>query len=221
MKPSILLTLLAFPCLFACSANEPSDAKEDVRTSSSEDGASGPQKGEGLDTAYFASGCFWCVEHIYEEIEGVEEAVSGFAGGSEKDPTYREVAGGGTGHAETVRVHYDPDRVDFKTLVEVYYASQDPTTEGQEPDFGPQYRSIIFYTNAEERHIAERAKDSIASSGGYEDPIVTEIEELRDFYEAKEYHQDYVEKNPDAGYVKQVSVPRFERFKKKMPEVLK
>lgn len=174
-----------------------------------------------LDTAYFASGCFWCVEHIYEEVRGVEEAVSGFAGGSKKDPSYREVAGGGTGHAETVRVHYDPERVDFETLVEVYYASQDPTTEGQDPDFGPQYRSIIFYTNAEEKHIAERAKDSVAASGKYEEPIVTEIQELDRFYPAKEKHQDFVEKNPDQGYVQQVSMPRFQRFKEKMPEVLK
>jgi peptide-methionine (S)-S-oxide reductase len=176
---------------------------------------------EGLDTAYFASGCFWCVEHIYEEVEGVKEAVSGFAGGSKKDPSYREVANGVTDHAETVRVHYDPEMVDFETLVEVYYASQDPTTNGQKPDFGPQYRSIIFYTDPGERHIAERKKDSVANSGSYKDPIVTEIQELGRFYEAKDYHQDYVEKNPDKGYVQQVSMPRFRRFKEKMPNVLK
>ncbi len=176
---------------------------------------------DSLEKAYFASGCFWCVEHIYEEVKGVQEAVSGFAGGEVEDPSYRQVANGGTKHAETVKVIYDPDEVDFKTLVNVYYASQDPTTKGQDPDFGPQYRSIIFYQNEQEKRIAQAAKDSVASSGAYDEPIVTEIQKLDAFYKAKASHQDYVKKHPDRGYVRRVSVPRFERFKEKMPEVLK
>lgn len=212
MRRTLLLCLLA-PVFLSCDAGTSKDRETDK--------ASTVQDMEGLDTAYFASGCFWCVEHIYEEVKGVKEAVSGFAGGSKKDPSYREVANGGTDHAETVRVHYDPEVVDFETLVEVYYASQDPTTEGQDPDFGPQYRSIIFYTDPGERHIAERKRDSVANSGAYEDPVVTEIQELDRFYEADEKHQDYVKKNPDRPYVQQVSDPRFRRFKEKMPNVLK
>ena len=211
MGRSFFLILFTVPLFAACSA-EP-------RTK----GASGPDTGspDSLKEAYFASGCFWCVEHIYENVRGVHEAISGFAGGEVKDPSYRQVAGGGTDHAETVKVLYDPDQVRFETLVKVYYASQDPTTEGQDPDFGPQYRSIIFYQDEEEKRIARTAKDSVASSGAYEDPIVTEIEDLNGFYKASEYHQDYVEKNPEQGYVRQVSLPRYRRFKKEMPGVLK
>lgn len=213
-----LLFLLILGFTNACAA----DGTEEASPSSDEDEKqNGILEEDDLKAAYFASGCFWCVEHIYEEVEGVEEAISGFAGGSKKDPNYREVASGATNHAEAVKVLYDPEVVSFETLVEVYYASQDPTTEGQDPDFGPQYRSIIFYLDEEERAIAERKKDSVARSGEWEDPIVTEIEPLEAFYEAGEKHQDYVEKHPDARYVQTVSNPRSERFKEKMPELLK
>ncbi|MFB6258618.1 MAG: peptide-methionine (S)-S-oxide reductase MsrA [Flavobacteriales bacterium] len=213
MLRSLVLTLLLAPFFYACNANDPGG--------SSGNGAVPRQASADLKKAYFASGCFWCVEHIYEKVKGVEEAVSGYAGGDVKDPSYHQVASGGTGHAETVKVLYDPEKVSFKTLVKIYYASQDPTTKGQEPDFGPQYRSIIFYTNEQEKEIARKAKDSVAASGAYEDPIVTELQKLEAFYPAKEHHQDYVEKNPDQGYVQRVSLPRYRSFKKKMPEVLK
>ncbi len=169
---------------------------------------------QNYDTAYFASGCFWCVEAIYECVKGVEEAVSGYAGGSKKNPSYKAVARGNTNHAETVKVYYDPEKVTYKTLVKVYYGSQDPTTVGQDPDFGEQYRSIIFYSNNQEKQIAQNYKDSLSSTGNYEDPIVTEVKKINAFYEASEYHQDYKEKHPNKRYIQQVSNPRQKRFTK-------
>ena len=175
----------------------------------------------GLSKAYFASGCFWCVEEIFESVKGVKEVVSGYAGGKSQNPTYEEVGSGRTGHAEAVEVYYDPKIVDFKILVKVFYGSQDPTTVGQSPDFGNQYRSIIFYSNEDEKSIAETAKSEITKSGGYKKPIVTEITKFEKFYNAEDYHQDYVRNNPNQSYVVGVSIPRFQRFKMKFPELLK
>ncbi len=176
----------------------------------------------GLEKAYFASGCFWCVEAVYESVYGVEEAISGYAGGNQLNPTYEQVGGGRTDHAEAIEVYYDPEKVDFKTLVSVFYASQDPTTvNGQHPDYGKQYRSIIFYQNDEERQIAIEEKELLNQSGVYDKPIATEIEPLTKFWKAEEYHQDFERRNPNQSYVKAVSVPRLNRFKEKMPQLLK
>lgn len=173
-----------------------------------------------LERAYFASGCFWCVEAIFESVEGVSEAVSGYAGGHTTDPTYRSIGTGQTGHAEAVEVYYDPAIVDYETLVKVFYGSHDPTTvNGQAPDFGSQYRSMILYTTAEEKAIAEEYKAKVAAD--YSKPIATEIVPLEKFYKAEEYHQDYERLNPNEPYVRSVSVPRLERFKEKHPELLK
>ena len=177
---------------------------------------------EDLSRAYFASGCFWCVEAIYESVNGVREAISGYAGGPEQNPTYRQVASGATGHTESVEVYYDPEVVSFETLVEVYYGSHDPTTvNGQHPDYGRQYRSVIFYQNAAEREIAERWKKKVAASGAYDKPIATEISELEKFWPAEDYHQDFEKKNPDQSYVRAVSIPRLRAFQAKYPHLLK
>lgn len=176
---------------------------------------------QGFSKAYFASGCFWCVEAIYESIEGVEEAISGYAGGTKNNPTYEEVGSGRLEHAEVVEVYYNPEKVSFSTLVNVFYGSQDPTTIGQKPDFGRQYRSIIFYSNDEEKQIAEAAKQKVAESGNYNAPIVTEITALDKFWPAEDYHQNYEKLHPDQPYVRSVSIPRLNRFKKKFPDILK
>jgi peptide-methionine (S)-S-oxide reductase len=185
--------------------------------------AQGKEKWEdqpGLKTAYFASGCFWCVEAIYEEVKGVKEAISGYAGGDQPNPTYDEVAAGRTDHAESVKVVYDPEVVDFRTLVEVYFGSQDPTqVNGQGPDHGKQYRSIIFYQDKEEMRIAQEVKREVAKQ--YEKPIAAEITSLKKFYEAEDYHQDYEKKNPNNSYVRNVSIPRLKRFEKKFQGLLK
>jgi peptide-methionine (S)-S-oxide reductase len=177
---------------------------------------------DGLSKAYFASGCFWCVEAIYESVVGVEEAVSGYAGGPEANPTYGQVSAGSTGHSETVEVFYDPEKVDFRTLVKVFYGSQNPTTvNGQHPDYGPQYRSIIFYSSEEEKKIAEEEKAALATSGLYNEPIATEITSFEKFWPAEDYHQDFEKLNPNQSYVRNVSVPRLNKFKKRFPELLK
>ncbi len=175
-----------------------------------------------LSTAYFASGCFWCVEAIYESVKGVEEAVSGYAGGKEQNPTYQQIGAGKTGHSETVKVYYNPSVVSFKTLVKVYYGSQDPTTvNGQHPDYGSQYRSIIFYQNEEEKKIAETYKSELEVSGKYKKPIATEIVPFIKFWKAEEYHQNYEKLNPNNPYVLGVSIPRLKKFQTKYPELLK
>lgn len=164
-----------------------------------------------LKVAYFASGCFWCVEAIYESIPGVEEAISGYAGSPKKNPTYRTIKK--TGHAETVAVYYNPKKVSFKTLVAAYYLSQDPTTLGQKPDFGPNYRSIIFYNTTEEQNIAWDAFKIINKK--YDGKAVTSIEKIDTFYPAEDYHQDFEKRNPNHPYIKGVSIPRLNRFKAK------
>ncbi len=174
-----------------------------------------------LQTAYFASGCFWCVEAIYESVEGVAEAVSGYAGGDEKNPTYAEVSSGRTNHAEAVMVYYDSTRVNFETLVDVFFESHDPSTlNRQGPDSGTQYRSIAFYQNEREKEIIEEKILTLLTEKTYS-RITTEVIPFEEFYEAEEYHQNYEELNPDNPYVRSVSKPRLNRFKEKMPKVLK
>jgi len=175
---------------------------------------------DGLKTAYFASGCFWCVEAIYEHVKGVKEVISGYSGGTTKNPTYRQVGSGTTGHAETVEVIYDPTVVSFETLVKVYYGSQNPTTYGQAPDFGSAYRSVIFYQNDEEKTITEKYKAKVQKE--YESSKVrTEILPFQVFWKAEDYHQDYEKLNPSYPYIVKVSRPRLERFTHKFPELVK
>ncbi len=174
------------------------------------------------ETAYFASGCFWCVEAIFESVKGVAEVISGYAGGTEEDPTYEQVSYGRTGHAEAVEVYYDPEEVSFLELVQVFFGSHDPTTlNRQGPDRGRQYRSIAFYKNAEEQQIIRAYIDALEQNRVYDQPIVTEITPFTKFYPAEDYHQDYEKKHPENPYVQSVSIPRLNRFKKNFPEYLK
>ncbi len=174
-----------------------------------------------LSVAYFASGCFWCAEAIFELVEGVSEAISGYSGGDAKDANYKAVSSGKTGHAETVAVYYDPEIVDYSTLLVVFFDSHDPTTKNQQgPDIGPQYRSAIFYTNEQEKIWAENYIRKLLDEGVFP-KITTTIEEFSRFYPAEKYHQNFKEKNPDNPYVKGVSKPRLEKFQKKQPDLLK
>ena len=175
---------------------------------------------EGLSTAYFASGCFWCVEAIFQSVEGVEEAISGYSGGKIKNPTYRLVSSGATRHAEAVEVYYDPNIVSYETLLKVFFGSHDPTTPDQQgPDRGPQYRSAIFYQTQEEKELIDGYIAEISSD--YSKPITTEVAEFEVFYDAEDYHQEYEARNPNQPYVRSVSIPRLNRFKAKFPELLK
>lgn len=174
----------------------------------------------GKARAYFASGCFWCVEAIYESIKGVDEAISGYSGGHTKNPTYDSSNTGTTGHAEAVEVIYDPKLVDFTTLVKVFFGSQNPTqVNGQGPDNGSQYRSIVFFQNPEEKAIIEKLKAEVAKK--YEKPIAAEVLPFQKFWIAEDYHQDYEKLNPNNPYIQNVSIPRLKRFKQKFPEILK
>ena len=176
---------------------------------------------EGASIAYFASGCFWCVEAIFESVNGVEEAVSGYAGGKTLNPTYEKIGTGKTGHSETVAVYYNPKKVSFKTLVAVFFGSHNPTTvNGQHPDYGTQYRSIAFYKTENEKKIIEDAIIKL-NVEVYKEKIVTEVTLFSKFYKAEDYHQDFERRNPNQGYVKAVSVPRLNKFKKKFPQLLK
>ena len=175
---------------------------------------------EGRMLAAFASGCFWCSEHIFEAVVGVDSAVSGYAGGTVDNPTYELVNTETTGHAETVLVYYDPGVLSFKELANVFFSSHDPTTpDRQGPDVGSSYRSILFYQNDEEKEIAEDAIRKFQAS--FNDPIVTEVKPLTDFYRAEEYHQDYIRHNPNTPYVVRVSIPRYENFRRRYQGKLK
>ncbi len=222
---SILLIIGTALLATACSSPKNNDNKATTASTTNAKTVANTATNKNLDElskAYFASGCFWCVEAIFESVKGVEEAVSGYAGGDEPNPTYSEVSAGRTGHTEAVEVYYDPAVVDYETLVNVYYGSHDPTTvNGQAPDFGKQYRSMILYTNEEEREIAVNYKKELDASGQYAKPIATEIEPLTKFWKAEAYHQDFERRNPNQSYVVNVSIPRLNRFKKKFPELLK
>ena len=171
--------------------------------------------------AYFASGCFWCVEAIFESVKGVDEAVSGYAGGNTTNPTYQKIGTGTTGHAEAVAVYYNPKIVTFETLVTVFFGSHNPTTvNGQHPDYGTQYRSIAFYSNEKEKQIIDNAIAKL-NKEVYNNKIVTQVIPFTKFYKAEEYHQNFKRRNPNQGYVKAVSIPRLNRFKEKFPELLK
>jgi peptide-methionine (S)-S-oxide reductase len=175
-----------------------------------------------LETAYFASGCFWCVEAVFESVTGVGEVVSGYAGGKKSTANYSAVSSGRTKHAEAVEVFYDPEIVTYETLLIVFFGSQDPTTPDQQgPDRGPQYRSAIFYKNESEKNSAEAYIEKLTNDKIFDAPIVTEVVPFEKFYDAEEYHQDFERRNPNQGYVKAVSVPRLKRFQSKFPELLK
>ncbi len=179
-----------------------------------------PPKGKAI--AVFAEGCYWCGEHIFESVDGVEGAVSGYSGGSLANPTYEQVGGEMTGHAESVYVIYDPKILPYAELVKVFFASHDPTTPNQQgPDRGPSYRSIAFYQNDDEKTIIEKEIALLTLTQKYKNPIITEVKKLDKFWIAENYHQNYINLHPESGYVQNVSLPRYELFKKNYKGKLK
>ncbi|NRA13259.1 MAG: peptide-methionine (S)-S-oxide reductase MsrA [Crocinitomicaceae bacterium] len=193
--------------------------EEDPQDSLSQD--ANPENLDSLQVAYFASGCFWCVETVFESVEGVEEAVSGYSGGVIKNPTYEQICTGRLKHAEAVRVYYDSSEVSYKILVDVFFNSHDPSTrDAQGPDSGPQYRSIAFYKDDGEKKVID-AKIAALRKAKTHSAITTQVTKFDVFYDAEEYHQNYERLHPGQGYIQSVSIPRLNKFKKKMPEVLK
>ncbi|OEK09017.1 peptide-methionine (S)-S-oxide reductase [Flavivirga aquatica] len=173
----------------------------------------------GKAKAYFASGCFWCVEAIYESVKGVKESISGYSGGHTKKPTYAASNTGKTGHAEAVEIIYDPKIVSFNTLVDVYFASQNVTqVNGQGNDRGSQYRSIIFYQNDEQKQIILKKKETLSKK--LNTKIAAEVYPFQKFWIAEDYHQNYERLHPNNSYIRNVSIPRLNRFKAKFPKEL-
>ena len=175
-----------------------------------------------LEKATFGGGCFWCTEAIYERVEGVHSVVSGYAGGTVKNPTYKQVCDGTTGHAEVTQITYDPKVVSYDELLEIFFKTHDPTTlNRQGADVGTQYRSVIFYHNDEQKNKAEYYKKELSKSGAWDNPVVTEISPLINFYSAEDYHQDYYANNPNQGYCAFVIGPKVEKFEKVFKNKLK
>jgi peptide-methionine (S)-S-oxide reductase len=174
------------------------------------------------DTATFGTGCFWCTEALFQELEGVLKVSSGYSGGHVKNPTYKEVCEGTTGHAEVVQVVYDPSKITFDELLEVFWQTHDPTTlNRQGNDEGTQYRSAIFYHNTGQKAKAEKYKAELDKSGAWSKPIVTEITPFSIFYVAEDYHQDYYSNNGSAPYCYYVIKPKMEKFEKVFKNKLK
>ena len=167
------------------------------------------------ELATFGAGCFWCVEAVFLELDGVVSVASGYSGGSVANPTYEQVCAGTTGHAEVCQIRFDPGRISYPELLEVFWKTHDPTTlNRQGADSGTQYRSAIFYHDALQKTLAEQTLHALDASGAFDDPIVTEISPFQVFYEAEAYHQDYFRRNPDGGYCTKVIRPKMEKFRK-------
>ncbi len=168
-----------------------------------------------MERATLGGGCFWCLEAIFKELRGVVSVVPGYAGGHVKNPTYEQVCTGSTGHAEVCQIEFDPAQITYREILEVFFEIHDPTTlNRQGNDVGTQYRSVILYHNEEQKRQAEEIKQRLESSGKWGDPIVTEIVQFTEFFEAEEYHHDYFRRNPGQAYCRQVIRPKLDKFEK-------
>jgi peptide-methionine (S)-S-oxide reductase len=170
---------------------------------------------QGRELATLGGGCFWCLEVVFKDLRGVESVVSGYAGGEVENPSYEQVCGGGTGHAEVVQIAFDPNEISFRDLLDVFFTIHDPTTrDRQGADVGPQYRSIVLYHDPEQKESAEQAIADLEAKGVWHAPIVTELVPLERFYPAEAYHQDYYEQNPRQRYCQIVIAPKVAKFRK-------
>lgn len=221
MKKYTLLFLSVILLSFqaSCQSND-RNKKEEAKIQKEVKPVQVPAK-DGYEFAYFASGCFWCVEAIYESVKGVKESISGYSGGHTDNPTYEASNTGLTGHAEAVEIMYDPKVVSFATLVDVYFGSQNITqVNGQGPDRGSQYRSIIFYQNEAQKKIIDEKIAALEKELG-KGKVAAQVLPFQKFWVGEEYHQNYERLHPDNPYIQNVSIPRLNRFKYKFPELLK
>ncbi len=221
MLKSFLLSIISFAGLTSCAQKDNAvniKSNNKIMTTSNNDIAAKP----GLDTVTFGTGCFWCTEAIFQQLEGVEKVTSGYSGGHVKNPTYEEVCSKTTGHAECLQVLYDPAKISYDELLKVFWEVHDPTTlNRQGADAGPQYRSVVFYKNAEEKTLLEKYKTELDKSGAWENPIVTTLEPMTVFYPAEAYHQNYYNNNTSQGYCQFVIRPKLEKFEKVFKDKLK
>jgi peptide-methionine (S)-S-oxide reductase len=210
MKP-FLLSFLLSAVLTACHSQNESNVKPSTM-----------KQQENLETATLAGGCFWCMEAIFDQVEGVEKVISGYTGGKTENPTYEEVCSGTTGHAEAVEVHFDPKVITYKEILMLFFSFHDPTTlNRQGGDIGTQYRSAIFYTNTKQKSEVEAMIKSLTEQKIFEHKIVTQIEPLGEFYDAEDYHQNYFAKNPHNGYCNAVINPKVAKLRKNFEKYLK
>ena len=217
-KLTLTIAVITVTSLTSCAQKETPDKKMtpiSADTRSKETGTT--------DTATLANGCFWCTEAIFEQLDGVISATSGYTGGHVKNPSYKEVTTGQTGHAEALQIVYDPSKISFDELLEVFWETHDPTTlNRQGNDVGPQYRSGIFFHNTEQKEKAEKYKAELDKSGAFNHPIVTEITPFSTFYTAENYHQEYFENNENTNpYCKIVIRPKLDKFRKVFKDKLK
>ncbi len=209
----ILFTIIFLSCNANSNQQKNSNMVEDITENIS---------AEKLDTATFGAGCFWCVEAIFQQIKGVKSVKSGYTGGHVKNPSYKEVCSGTTGHAEVAQIIFNPDTVSFTKLLEVFFQTHDPTTlNKQGADIGTQYRSAIFYHSQEQKETAEKAIEKLTTENIFDKPIVTEVSKIGDFYPAEDYHQDYYNNNSEQGYCRIVITPKLEKFKKVFSDLVK
>lgn len=212
--------LISITALFSCAQTQNAEKNMTTNTNLTADVAETGTRA--TDTATFGTGCFWCTEAIFQQLDGVLKVTSGYSGGHVVNPTYKEVTTGTTGHAECVQVVYDPQKLSYDELLEVFWQTHDPTTlNRQGNDEGPQYRSVIFYHDAEQKQKAEKYKAALDKSGAWDKPIVTEIAPFASFYTAENYHQDYYDNNGSQPYCYYVIRPKLEKFKKVFKEKLK
>lgn len=175
-----------------------------------------------IETAVFGGGCFWCTETVFKTLKGVISVMPGYVGGNTAAPTYEQVCSGKTGHAEVVRIEYDPSIIKYTDLLKVFFATHDPTTMNRQGnDVGAQYRSVILTNSDLQASEAHKVIEELNNSGAFASPIVTEIKPLTDFYEAEEYHKDYYTKNPAAGYCQTVIGPKMTKFRAQYPHLLR
>ena len=175
-----------------------------------------------LKVATFGGGCFWCTEAVFLKLKGVEKVVSGYAGGSVKNPTYEQVCSGLTGHAEVIQIEYDPQEIKFEQLLDVFFHTHDPTTKNRQgADVGTQYRSAVFFHDDEQKEVTKKVIAELDMSGDFDDPIVTTIEEMKTFYPAEDYHQNYFAQNPGNPYCRAIVGPKVSKFLKRYKEMAK
>ncbi len=188
----------------------------------SEEMKDGAKSDRRLETATLAGGCFWCVEAVFDDLRGVESVESGYTGGDVPRPTYQQVCTGATGHAEAIRIEFDPSVVSYRELLEVFFTVHDPTTlNRQGADVGTQYRSAIFYHTPEQKEIAERVISDLNAEKVWDEPIVTEVVPAGEFYPAEDYHQEYFANNPNQPYCRAVVAPKVSKFRQKYLAKLK
>jgi peptide-methionine (S)-S-oxide reductase len=178
-------------------------------------GKSNGHVSEGMELATLAGGCFWCLEAVFKEVNGIQKVVSGYSGGAADKPTYAQVSSGVTGHAESVQLIYDPKIISFREILAIFFSVHDPTTlNRQGADVGTQYRSAVFYHNKQQKADAEEAIEQLNASGEWKAPVVTQVEQFRSFYPAEEYHQDYYARNREVPYCSVVIAPKLDKFRK-------